>query len=138
MTNLAINQLLLSEATALASERENVIDSSADKRLVESIKTYILTNYDSDISLNNVADNVGCSRSHVTKVFKNVTSQTILQYLVDVRVHKAKTLLLTKSVTETAYEVGFNNSAYFSTVFKKQTGLTPKEYQANSVAHSTL
>ncbi|EWH10246.1 AraC family transcriptional regulator [Catenovulum agarivorans DS-2] len=125
-----ISQLLLDEATMLASARENEHESSADKQLVESIKTYILTHYDTDIGLNDVANNAGCSRSHATKVFKNVTAQTILQYLVDVRVHKAKSLLQSKSVTETAYEVGFNNSAYFSTVFKKQTGFTPKEYQA--------
>ncbi|WP_143873175.1 helix-turn-helix domain-containing protein [Catenovulum sediminis] len=58
-----------------------------------------------------------------------MTRCSINQYLIDVRINKSKDLLITMSVTETAFEVGFNNSAYFSTVFKKQTGKTPKEYQ---------
>ncbi|MER2490742.1 helix-turn-helix domain-containing protein [Catenovulum sediminis] len=49
-----------------------------------------------------------------------MTRCSINQYLIDVRINKSKDLLITMSVTETAFEVGFNNSAYFSIVFKNK------------------
>ncbi|WP_374761402.1 helix-turn-helix domain-containing protein [Pseudoalteromonas sp. MM1] len=82
---------------------------------------------------------MGASRSHTVKVvFKQLTASTINQYLADVRINQAKLLLLTKTVTETAYAVGFNNSAYFSTVFKKHTQLSPKEYQQQGQLKSSI
>ncbi|MER2492799.1 helix-turn-helix domain-containing protein, partial [Catenovulum sediminis] len=103
--------------------------SRAYTALVDKIKTFILSQYNRDISINDMANEIGASRSHINKTFKNITAQTINQYLFDVIINKSNDLLITMSVTETAFEVVFNNSAYFSTVFKKQTGKTPKEYQ---------
>ncbi|WP_233267265.1 AraC family transcriptional regulator [Paraglaciecola sp. L3A3] len=124
-----IDSIVLQEAEHLALIEEEIPESLADLALVERIKAFVLSHYDKDISINDVVEKVGASRSHLMKTFKNVTAQTINHYLVEVRIHKAQNLLLSKTVTETAYEVGFNNSAYFSTVFKKQTGMTPKEFQ---------
>ena len=124
-----IDDIIQQEARFLVQLRGEASDSPADTALVDSIKTYILSHYHRDISINDIANEIGASRSHTTKIFKNVTAQTINQYLIGVRIDKSKDFLLTMSVTETAFEVGFNNSAYFATVFKKQTGHTPKEYQ---------
>ncbi|WP_111977575.1 helix-turn-helix transcriptional regulator [Algibacillus agarilyticus] len=124
-----IDDIIQHEAKFLASLSGKTEDSPADSALVDRIKTFILSHYHKDISLNDIADEIGASRSHITKNFKNLTAQTINQYLIDVRINKSKELLLTQSITNTAFDVGFNNSAYFSTVFKKQTGCTPKEYQ---------
>lgn len=124
-----IDKIILQEASFLAKLSGEANESPADTALVDKIKTYILSHYNRDISINDIANEIGASRSHITKTFKNITAQTINQYLIDVRINKSKDLLITMSVTETAFEIGFNNSAYFSTVFKKQTGKTPKEYQ---------
>lgn len=129
-----IDQIIQQEASFLVKLSGKAAESPAETALVDKTKTYILSHYHRDISLNDIADELGTSRSHLTKTFKNVTAQTINQYLIDVRINKSKGLLLTLSVTETAFEVGFNNSAYFSTVFKKQVGKTPKEYQ-QSITH---
>ncbi|AWB65292.1 AraC family transcriptional regulator [Saccharobesus litoralis] len=125
----AIDAILVEETQFLTASEREIPDSLADKSLVDRIKSFILSQYHKDISISDIVDDVGASRSHVMKTFKNVTDQTIKNYIIEVRINKAKELLLSKSVTETAFYVGFNNSAYFSTVFKKQTGLSPKEYQ---------
>ena len=96
---------------------------------VERAKEYILVQYHNPISVNDIAESVGLSDSGLMSKFKKETGQTVNQYLVQVRINKAKKLLRFKSVTETAFEVGFNNSNYFGTVFKKQTGQTPGQFQ---------
>ncbi|MCM2678969.1 helix-turn-helix transcriptional regulator [Echinimonas agarilytica] len=125
----AISEILLVEAAHLTESFRSEPNAGAEKVLVDRIKSYILTHYHEDVSIRDVVEEMSASRSHLMKIFKNVTSQTINQYLVEVRINKAKDILLSKSVTDTAFEVGFNNSTYFSTVFKKHTGHTPKEYQ---------
>ncbi|MBU2870738.1 AraC family transcriptional regulator [Colwellia sp. E2M01] len=127
-----IDNIIFEQAYLLSQLKNKEPQNEADAALIDSIKQYILGHYDSNISINDVISVVGASRSHIMKTFKTVTSKTINQYLTDVRIGKAKSLLLTQSITETAYDVGFNNSAYFSTVFKQQVGITPKAFQQNS------
>lgn len=124
-----IDNIIRSDAHFLVTLPIENNESEEINALVDRIKTYILANYNKDISIKDIVFAVGASRSHVMKIFKEVTTQTINQYIVDVRINKAKTFLLSMSITEAAFEVGFSSSAYFSTVFKKQTELTPKEYQ---------
>lgn len=125
----SIDVILLHEVKMFIVEELPCTEVDFDVLLIDKIKKYILSHYHQDISIKDITQQVGASRSHIMKVFKKLTEITINQYLVEVRINKSKTLLLSKSVTATAFEVGFNNSAYFSTVFKKQVGLTPKEYQ---------
>lgn len=61
--------------------------------------------------------------------FKKKTGQTLNQYQTVLRIENAKQLLATKSVTETAYKVGYSNPNYFSTVFKRHIGLSPVAFQ---------
>lgn len=96
---------------------------------IESVKQYLITNYQEDIDINLLAKRFNVSRSYLMREFKKITSQTINQFLTERRIEIAKTLLIDHSVTETAFAAGFNNSNYFSTVFKKHTGQTPVQYQ---------
>jgi AraC-like DNA-binding protein len=77
-----------------------------------------------------VAAQVGLHPTYFGKVFKMETGVHYAEYLTEIRIEKAKELLRTtqKNVTEIAYETGFSSQSYFSTVFKKKTGLTPKQY----------
>ena len=97
--------------------------------VVENALLYIENNYYKDINIDTVALSVGVSRSYLVKQFKLATDETINNKIVEVRIEQAKKVLLKKSVTETAYEVGFNNSNYFATVFKKRTNYTPKQFK---------
>ena len=86
-----------------------------------------------DISLNMVASEVNLSSSHFSTVFGQETGVTFVEYLTKVRMDKAKQLLRTTGTktTEIAFEVGFRDAHYFSNLFKKTQGCTPKEYRAS-------
>lgn len=64
--------------------------------------------------------------------FKTATDQSPLQYLQEIRINTARDLLKTSnlSINEVAEKVGYQDSGYFTTLFKKQLATTPKEYRA--------
>ncbi len=117
------------------------IDWRADKAhdgsrdMMRTASGYIDDHYmNYDISLSTVAEAVGLSPSYLSMLFKKETGQNFSCYLTDVRVRRAKELLCctSKMVYEVAYDVGFRDYRYFSQIFKKNTGMTPRQYQ-NSV-----
>ncbi len=97
---------------------------------IEKAKDYIKDNYsDSELSLEAVAKYVGMSISYFSNNFKQEMKMTFVDYLTSVRIDKAKELLKKgyKSY-EVSDMVGYNNPTYFSTVFKRVTGVTPSKY----------
>ena len=84
-----------------------------------------------DISLNSVAKEVGLSPAYFCALFKKETGRGITDHLNMVRVERSKQLLCctSKMIYEIAFEVGFQDYRYFSQIFKKYTGLTPRQYQ---------
>ncbi|KDC54220.1 helix-turn-helix transcriptional regulator [Pseudoalteromonas sp. S3431] len=137
-TIINIDSALHQVITVLHHAINQLNSNTPDMQLVDKVKAYIIEQYHHDISIADIVSAVGASRSHTMKIFKQLTATTINQCLADVRINQAKLLLLTKTVTETAYAVGFNNSAYFSTVFKKHTELSPKEYQQQCQLKSSM
>jgi two-component system, response regulator YesN len=71
------------------------------------------------------------SACYFSVIFKKETGITYINYLTNIRVEKAKDLLLNSDlkVYEVAYEVGYDNPTYFSTLFKKLTGISPFDYK---------
>ena len=68
--------------------------------------------------------------NYYRKIFKEETGVTPVEYLLDIRIEKAKDLLLHNfAVNEVANKVGFPDPYYFSKVFKKKTGISPKDYK---------
>lgn len=98
--------------------------------VIERALKYIKENLTSDLSLETVADYTGMSPIHFHNCFKTATAHTLHKYVESQRIKKAKNLLLTtdSTLTQIAYECGFSSQSYFSYVFKRNTGLTPKEY----------
>lgn len=139
-SSLAIEKSLsASEIRAIATQEvlalgELVEDTSVErnKTLVEKAQQFINKEFATINDVNEVAQHCSVSRSHLMRHFKDITGQTINQYLINVRIEAAKTLLLQMSVTETAFAVGFNNSNYFSTVFKKITRESPAKFTENN------
>ncbi|MBR6872747.1 MAG: AraC family transcriptional regulator [Ruminococcus sp.] len=102
---------------------------------VKSAVEYIEQNYmHDDISLTAVAYAVGLSPTYLSALFKRETGQKLSEYLNLVRIRRSKELLscTSKMIYEVAFEVGFQDYRYFSQIFKKYTGLTPRQFQ-NSV-----
>ncbi|MGJ8680699.1 helix-turn-helix transcriptional regulator [Paraglaciecola sp.] len=128
--NTALGELLLEECMYLANSLAEQNTNSGTNALVERMKSYVLANYNKEsLNIDSIAEAIGVSRSHAMKSYKNKYGQTLNQYIIELRLEKAKSFLLEKSVTEAAYEVGFKSANYFSTFFSKHMGITPKQYQ---------
>ncbi|NLL77010.1 MAG: response regulator [Clostridiales bacterium] len=100
--------------------------------LIDDAKAYIEKNFDSeDISLNSVATHVNISSSHFSSIFSQEEGQTFIEYLTELRMNKAKELLMCSSLksSEIGYAVGYKDPHYFSYLFKKTQNVTPKEYR---------
>lgn len=92
---------------------------------------YINKNLSSPISLNDAASKCNMSISQFTRTFKKETGKTFLDFVTRKRIKQAKYLLKStnKTMNEIAFEVGMDNSSYFTKVFKKYTGLRPKDFR---------
>ncbi len=99
--------------------------------LVEKIRSYITTHYEEDLSLSVLAGKFYLNPNYLSQVFKAKTGENISIYIEKVRIERAEELLahLHMAVTQVAQYVGYNDSNYFSKVFRKRTGMLPSEYQ---------
>ena len=97
---------------------------------IERALRYIKENLTSDLSLESIADYVGMSPIHFHNCFKTATANTLRRYVEEQRIKKGENLLITTEYTlaQIAYECGFSSQSYFSFVFKRTKGVTPKEY----------
>ncbi len=103
--------------------------------IIINAKSYIDSNYmSSDISLTNVADAVGVCPTYLSSLFKKETGCNLSEYINSIRIERSKALLCctSKMIYEIAYEVGFQDYRYFSQIFKKCTGQTPRQFQNNA------
>jgi two-component system, response regulator YesN len=106
--------------------------------MLQQVHDYIDQHYmDANLSLNEVAGQVNLSPSHFSTVFSQETGQTFKEYLTEVRIKRAKELLRSTALksSEISYQIGYSDPHYFSYVFRKHTGLSPKEYRLQSQAN---
>jgi len=129
--NISIKALLTSLLESVIEFRDASTGSKYSDIIVKA-QEYIKKNYsDKDISLHTVAKEVSISPNHFSTVFSRETGETFISYITGVRIEQAKILLKTTQLraSDIGYEVGYNDTQYFSYVFKKQTGMTPKEFR---------
>ncbi len=99
---------------------------------ISRARAYLSQHYaDPNLMLQDVAGEVHLSQSHFSTVFAQETGLTFTQYLTALRIGKAKELLEATEMrsSQIALEVGYNDSHYFSYLFKKTTGMTPSDYR---------
>lgn len=86
--------------------------------------------YADRVELNDLAKAALMSRFHYVRIFQQMYGLTPRAYLRDLRISKAKGLIRNGlSITQVCFEIGYESVSTFSTVFKKCTGYTPREYQ---------
>ena len=92
---------------------------------------YIMEHYQEELSLKSLALHFKGNAAYIGQVFKRDMHKSFSDYLKDVRIEKAKELLLKSelSTKDIARRVGFANTTYFCTVFKNETGLSPDRYR---------
>lgn len=99
--------------------------------LVQDAVLYIRHHYADDVALADVAQHIGMSESWLTRQFKRECGCSVANYLLTVRIERAKALLLETEmlVQDIAEAVGFDKSGYFISVFKRIVGTTPKTFR---------
>ena len=107
------------------------LDSIGENSKIAVAKNYIEQNYDKEIFINEIAEQMGYSTPHLINKFKGYYGITPKAFVSQVRILKAKELLLAtdKLSREIAYRLGFSDELYFIHFFKKHTGLTPRQFR---------
>ena len=99
--------------------------------LIRRIREYISENYQRSFTLEELAEDVGRSKNYLCRVYKESTGDRIWEYATAFRMEQAKHLLAFSSlkIGEVASRVGYENSGYFTRVFKSRDGISPQAYR---------
>jgi len=99
--------------------------------VIEQATRYIVQNYNKNITLEDVSEYVHLSSGYFSKKFKAETGIGFKEYLLKIRIQKASQMLYEskKSITEIAFECGFNDSNYFGDAFTRVMGMSPSKYR---------
>lgn len=118
---IARNQSMISEEDFNAKENE----------VISEIIKYILENINQELSLDEMAKKAGFNKFYFSKFFKASTGFGYKEFVIMTRLREAKKLLSQTdlSICDVAFRCGFNDSNYFSNIFKKKEGVTPLYYK---------
>ena len=110
--------------------QKNLPKESDSKNLIK-VENYLRSNYNKKLTVNEIALIAGYSVSRFQYLFKKQFGVSAMDYLINVRLQMAKDMLRYDllPVYEIAYSVGFNDPYYFSKMFKKRAGVSPREYR---------
>jgi AraC family transcriptional regulator len=121
------------EAVADASHGDAAGRSASQPRAVSDAVRLIQANYSRDLSLNDMAESVHLSPFHLARLFKQALGISPHQYLIQVRVNSARSLLSAgsgeRSLAEVASAVGFADQSHLTRHFKRITGVTPSQFR---------
>lgn len=113
------------------NDSENNADSAGSQ--VEQIRQYILTSYHENITLTELASAYHMDASYLSRMFSQTYGETIIAYLTRVRMEQAIRLMgdEEKKLETISFLVGYDDYNYFSRVFRKKLGVSPREYRNN-------
>lgn len=119
-----------------ADEKICTFESSEKSNIVHTIISFMNQNYMHDISLDKISKNMYLSPVYISKIFKEETGDSPINYLIKIRLEQASFLLRSDnnmSVKEISKRVGYDDAYYFSKLFKKYYGASPSRWQARKV-----
>jgi two-component system response regulator YesN len=125
-----INQERYQQELLKSIKSDNNIEDDFDYQ--NQIDNYLNGNYNSSkLSLSSLANELGLSEGYLSNLFKKIYKKSFTDYITELRLKKAKILLLTSHLKnyEIAEAVGINDPNYFSTTFKKKYGYSPSQYR---------
>lgn len=114
--------------------------NNKDKKIIDEIKQFIEGNYQHDIKLHHISERFYFSREYISRKFKQEYNENITDYIVSIRITKAKELLTHSnlSIREISNLVGYQDEKYFSKVFKKYERLTPNDYRKKRMKNEAV
>lgn len=122
----------LSAARNIMNEYIEFLNTSSNQnKHIENACNYIQNHIAEDLSLEKVADSIYVSRCYLCQIFKAYKKINFSEYVNNERVSLAKILLAENkvSIDNISQQCGFSSPSYFSTVFKKNTGMSPREFK---------
>ena len=104
--------------------------------VIRKVKQYIEDHVGEEISRNDLASKVYLHPDYMNRLFKEQVGTSVSDYVIQMRLAKAKVMLRTtqESISSIAAMVGYPNTAYFTKIFKRSVGVTPKEYRKEQEA----
>lgn len=133
LNHLLVLELFVLISRALKMEWENSIKNKSPKlqELIHISVNFINNNFERDISLGDIARFVFLSPSYFTRAFKEEIGLSPINFLLKVRIDRAKELLVDTSlkISDIALSVGFSNQQRFNEIFKKYAKVTPLQYR---------
>jgi len=103
--------------------------------LIRKVQRYIMDNFNKKISLEEVAEHMYISPQNLCKKFKRITGVQFVDYVSNVKIKKAKSILMNSNVRvkDIAVQLGFNDYTYFCKVFKKSENMSPLQFRAKFI-----
>ncbi len=113
------------------SQGRPICPAPSHEQMIREVIDYLDASYMKTITVDSVLEFCPLSRSHFHAVFKRATGKTLIQYLTDLRLEKAKERLVGTSdpIADIAAHTGFSSSSYFGQLFRTDTGLSPGDYR---------
>lgn len=101
------------------------------RREIQAIMDYIRQHLSEPLQLQDIADQFGFSYSYLSSLISNASNETFTEYLNRIRIEQACRLLQStnKSISEIALACGYSDSGYFSRIFRKLMGKSPRQYR---------
>ena len=129
-----LNMIIISLIRSFNYTSDNVAVSRDRLNSVKNTIKYIDTHLSEPITLQMLAENAGMTPNYFSTLFKKISGITLWDYINSRRIQATMQLLKGEkqlNILEIATQCGFNNTANFNKIFKKVSGLTPKEYRAS-------
>jgi len=136
--NFVLNTLQIQIIVMLLRELKSNLPDETNRRQYSDIKgirkaiDFMTEHCAENLSLEDMAQLTNYSPFHFIKIFKSETGNTPFQYLLDIKLNRAKDMLTHRkemTITEICYLCGFNNLSHFTAVFKRKTGVSPSKYR---------
>ena len=126
-----IREAWITNLIEITKEAGAIAERKMNSYYINQILDYVQKNYRRDLSLEEVAEYVNLSSGYLSNYFKEKVGMNFVDYLTKLRIEKAKELLMhtNEKIYKIAEDVGYQNSQYFVTIFRKKTGVTPAEYR---------
>lgn len=135
--NLVLSSQILSHLISLIflKNNSNIINTNNKSLYIDSAIAFMKKNINKPLSLDDIANSIGLSRSHATLIFKSETGYSPVTFFTHLKIQHSCTLLKysNTSIKEISYNLGYEDQYYFSRVFKKIIGVSPLQYRNNQV-----
>lgn len=119
------------DLTNKLEDTDSSIDVKNETELIQNTKRFIEENYSERLTLEDIANEVHVNKAYLNRTFKAQTGENLFEYINRLKIKKAKIYIkkYNKKIYEVAQLLGFEDTAYFSRIFKKYEGISPKEYE---------